>query len=89
MSLLNFHGNTRERLHPWRNLPESDVRLWEQKAPARGEAGDGHGRGSAELLACLRYCFLQEEKQTKKKPKPPQIGDLKAAFATKKGVCKA
>lgn len=36
MSLLNFHGNTRERLHPWRNLPKSHPEALGRESPCQG-----------------------------------------------------
>lgn len=36
MSLLNFHGNTRERLHPWRNLPKSHPEASGRESPCQG-----------------------------------------------------
>lgn len=43
MSLLNFHGNTRERLHPWRKLPERHP-----EALGRERCHEGRGWGQAQ-----------------------------------------
>lgn len=45
MSLLNFHGNTRERLHPWRKLPERHPEaLPRGERLGTGTGGPGHCR---------------------------------------------
>ena len=70
--------------------PRAIPRCWEEEAPARGEAGDGHGRGTAELLACL-WALLFTRMQEKPK-NPAQTGDLKAekvaVFATEFAIKK-
>lgn len=71
MNLLNFHSNTRELLHSWRNLPKNHPETLGRGSPCRGEAADGHGQGTAQLLH-LQHCVLQEEEE------PSQIGGLKA-----------
>lgn len=70
MNLLNFHGNTREWLHPWRNLPKNHPETLGRANLCLGEAVDGHGQGTAQLLH-LQHCILQEVE-------PFQIGGLKA-----------
>lgn len=71
MNLLNFHGNTREWLHPWRNLLKSHPETLGRGSRCQGEAADGHGQGTAQLLR-LQHCLLQEEEE------PTQNGGLKA-----------
>lgn len=71
MNLLNFHGNTREWLHPWRNLPKNHPETLGRGRLCQGEAGDGHGQGTPQLLH-LQHCILQEEEAAS------QIGGLKA-----------
>lgn len=71
MNVLNFHGNTREWLHPWRNLPKNHPEPLGRGRPCQGEAADGHGQGTAQLLH-LQHYILQEEEE------PSQIGGLKA-----------
>lgn len=71
INLLNFHGNTREWLHPWRNLPKNHPETLGRGSPCQGEAVDGHGQGIAQLFH-LQHCILQGEEE------PSQIGGLKA-----------
>lgn len=72
MNLLNFHGNTREWLHPWRNLPKNHPETLGRGRPCQGEAADGHSQGTAQLLH-LQHCILQEEQE-----EPSRTDGLKA-----------
>lgn len=71
MNLLNFHGNTLEWLHRGRNLPRNHPETLGRGGPCQGEAVDGHGQGTAQLLH-LQHCILQKEEE------PSQTGGLKA-----------
>lgn len=72
MNLMNSHDNTREWLHPWRNLPKNHPEILGRGNPCQGEAAGGHGQGIAQLL-CLQHCILQEVEA-----EPSQTGGLKA-----------
>lgn len=69
MSLLNFHGNTRERLHPWRKLPERHPEALgrERCHKGRGWGQAREGQGTANLLTCLgAFLFTRIKNKNKK-----------------------
>lgn len=86
MSLLHFHGNTREQLHPWRNLPKSHPEALGRESPCQVRgwrwAWLGHGQDTHSSPALL---FTRREKTN-----PLTNGDLRAqkvaAFATEPAI---